>query len=109
MFYVRSTTVTLTLLVILINLCPSNLYFRKTMNVIVTFNWLFYLFTFHIFALLSFPSTNTLASMRALPNPPTNSCLNALAFPYMGNEASTGPRTSPEMMPDKAILCYISS
>ena len=52
-------------------------------------NWIFYLFTFQMLSLFlvsslqtPYPIPHYPASIRVLPNPPTHSCLTALAFLY---------------------------
>jgi hypothetical protein len=62
----------------------------------------------------SFHFTNTLPPppdlMRVLPNQLTHSCLQALAFPYAESLDLHKNKGAPfPLMPDKAILCYISS
>ena len=65
---------------------------QKTVSFFYSFfYWLFYLLTFQMLSTIPVPHLQALypllppsASVRVLPHQPTNSCLNALAFPYPG-------------------------
>jgi hypothetical protein len=47
--------------------------------------------------------------MRVFPQPPTNSCLPALAFPTLGHQTPQDQGWLLPLIPNKAILCYICS
>jgi hypothetical protein len=80
------------------------------------FNWIVSLFTFQMLSpfLVPFPE-NPLPHpsfpcfYEGVTNPPTNSCLPALEFPYTGASIELSQNQGPlfPLMPDKAILSYI--
>ena len=60
---------------------------------------------------ISYPIPPPPVSMRVLPHPPTQFCLNTLAFPYPGSpsECPKDQGTPLLLLPNKAILCFIST